>query len=70
VGRGLEFPHGAAPMATDFLYFSFTLGTSFAASDVTVTSQTMRWHVMIHSILSFFYNTVVLAVAFGILTGK
>jgi uncharacterized membrane protein len=70
VGRGLEFPHGAAPMATDFLYFSFTLGTSFAASDVTVTSQTMRWHVMMHSILSFFYNTVVLAVAFGILTGK
>jgi uncharacterized membrane protein len=70
VGHGLEFPHGAVPMATDFLYFSFTLGTSFAASDVTVTSQTMRWHVMIHSILSFFYNTVVLAVAFGILTGK
>jgi uncharacterized membrane protein len=57
-------------MATDFLYFSFTLGTSFAASDVTVTSQAMRWHVMVHSILSFFYNTVVLAVAFGILTGK
>jgi uncharacterized membrane protein len=26
--------------------------------------------VMMHSILSFFYNTVVLAVAFGILTGK
>ena len=50
--------------------FSFTLGTSFAASDVTVTSRTMRWHVMMHSILSFFYNTVVLAVAFGILTGK
>jgi uncharacterized membrane protein len=25
---------------------------------------------MMHSILSFFYNTVVLAVAFGILTGK
>src|SRR6201996_6475713 len=70
VGGGLEFPRSAAPMATDFLYFSFTLGTSFAASDVTVTSQAMRWHVMIHSILSFFYNTVVLAVAFGILTGK
>jgi uncharacterized membrane protein len=70
VGGGLDFPRSAAPMATDFLYFSFTLGTSFAASDVTVTSQTMRWHVMIHSILSFFYNTVVLAVAFGILTGR
>ena len=70
VNRGLDFPRTATPMATDFLYFSFTLGTSFAASDVTVTSPAMRWHVMMHSILSFFYNTVVLAVAFGILTGK
>jgi uncharacterized membrane protein len=70
VAGGLAFPQEGAPRATDFLYFSFTLGTSFAASDVTVTSPTLRWHVMIHSILSFFYNTVVLAVAFGILTGK
>jgi uncharacterized membrane protein len=68
--RGLEFPHCVTPMATDFLYFSFTLGTSFAASDVSVTSQAMRWHVMVHSVLSFFYNAVVLAVAIGILTGK
>jgi uncharacterized membrane protein len=69
-GHGLEFPRSPVPMATDFLYFSFTLGTSFAVSDVNVTSQDMRWHVMVHSVLSFFYNTVVLAVAFGILTGK
>jgi uncharacterized membrane protein len=69
-GRSLEFPRCAAPMATDFLYFSFTLGTSFAVSDVNVTSQDMRWHVMVHSVVSFFYNAVVLAVAIGILTGK
>jgi len=69
-GRSLEFPRCVAPMATDFLYFSFTLGTSFAVSDVNVTSQAMRWHVMVHSIVSFFYNAVVLAVAIGILTGK
>jgi uncharacterized membrane protein len=37
---------------------------------VSVTSQAMRWHVMVHSVLSFFYNAVVLAVAIGILTGK
>lgn len=67
---GLEFPHCGAPMATDFLYFSFSIGTSFAVSDVSVTSQPMRWHVMVHSVLSFFYNAVVLAVALGILTGK
>ena len=30
----------------------------------------MRWHVMVHSVLSFFYNAVVLAAAIGFLTGK
>jgi uncharacterized membrane protein len=67
---GLEFPRCAQPKATDFLYFAFTLGTSFATSDVNVTTQAMRWHVMVHSVISFFYNAVVLAVAIGILTGK
>jgi uncharacterized membrane protein len=67
---GLEFPRSAAPTATDFLYFSFTLGTSFAVSDVNVTNPQMRWHVMVHSVLSFFYNAIVLALAVGILTGR
>jgi uncharacterized membrane protein len=69
-GGGLEFPRCALPTTTDFLYFSFTVGTSFAVSDVSITSQVMRWHVMVHGVLSFFYNAVVLAVALGILTGK
>src|ERR1700760_3783265 len=32
VAGGLAFPQEGAPRATDFLYFSFTLCTSFAAS--------------------------------------
>jgi uncharacterized membrane protein len=70
VRGGLEFPHCTAPMATDFLYFAFTVGTSFAVSDVNVTTQAMRWHVMVHSVLAFFYNAVVLAAAIGFLTGR
>lgn len=66
----LEFPHSGEPTADDFLYFSFTLGTSFAVSDVTVTTPSMRWHVMMHSVLCFFYNAVVLALAVGILTRR
>jgi uncharacterized membrane protein len=69
-GRGMDFPGSPVPIASDFLYFSFTMGTSFAASDVTVTSPPLRWHVMVHSVLSFFYNTIVLALAIGILTGR
>jgi uncharacterized membrane protein len=70
VRGGLEFPRDAKPTATDFLYFSFSVGTSFAVSDVNVTTQAMRWHVMVHSVLSFFYNAVVLAAAIGFLIGK
>lgn len=69
-GGGLEFPRREQPGPVDFMYFSFTLGTSFAVSDVTVTAPGMRWHVMTHSILCFFYNAIVLAVAIGIVTGR
>lgn len=69
-GGGLEFPRCERPGPVDFMYFSFTLGTSFAVSDVTVTAPAMRWHVMAHSVLCFFYNAIVLAVAIGIVTGR
>jgi uncharacterized membrane protein len=68
--RALEFPRSERPNAVDFMYFSFTLGASFAVSDVSVTSPSMRWHVMAHGVLSFFYNAIVLALAIGIVTGR
>lgn len=66
-GAPLAFPHDAHPTVVDFFYFSFTMGTSFAVSDVVVVTPSMRWHVMMHSVLSFFYNAAVLALAVGIL---
>ncbi|MBB5869749.1 putative membrane protein [Allocatelliglobosispora scoriae] len=65
-----RFPACPHPNVVDFLYFSFTLGVSFAASDVEVQSRALRWHVMVHSVISFFYNAIVLAIAVGIVTGK
>jgi uncharacterized membrane protein len=69
-GRPLEFPREHHPTTVDFFYFSFTLGTSFAVSDVTVTTPSMRWHVMMHSVLCFFYNAIVLALAIRVLTNR
>ncbi|GIH04841.1 hypothetical protein Rhe02_29080 [Rhizocola hellebori] len=65
-----KFPACPHPGPTEFLYFAFTVGVSFAASDVEVQNRTLRWHVMVHSVISFFYNAVVLAVAVSIITGK
>jgi len=62
-GGGLDFPDDATPDYLDFLYFSFVVGTTAQTSDVAVCSRAMRRVVMIHGILSFFFNTAVIALA-------
>lgn len=62
-GGGLDFPGKEEPDGYDFAYFSFTLGMCFQVSDVAVCSRQMRRTVLAHGLLSFLYNTVVLAVA-------
>jgi len=69
-GGDLRFPNTASPQLIDYLYFAFTVGVAFATSDVEVRSRSLRWHVMVHSVVSFFYNAVVLAVAVAIITGR
>ena len=63
-----HFPRTPHPQLIDFLYFSVTVSVSFAASDVEILSRQLRWHVMVHSVVAFFYNAVVLAIAVGIIT--
>jgi hypothetical protein len=66
---GLAFPSEQSPDQLDFAYFAFTIGTSFAVSDVNVTDRAIRRAVLGHQILSFFYNTSVLALVINLVTG-
>jgi uncharacterized membrane protein len=66
---GLAFPGEENPRQLDFAYFAFTIGTSFAVSDVEVTESTMRRGVLAHQILSFFYNTTILALTINFVVG-
>jgi uncharacterized membrane protein len=66
---GLKFPGHAEPDDFDFAYFSFTIGMTFQVSDVCVTSPLIRRTVLAHSVLSFAYNTVIIALAINILAG-
>ena len=66
---GLTFPGEQNPKQRDFAYFAFTVGTSFAVSDVDVTDDAMRQTVLGHQILSFFYNTSILATVVTMATG-
>lgn len=65
----LRFPSGGERSTLDFLYFSFTIGTSFATSDVEILGFRTKRIALLHSVIAFFYNAIVVAVAFQILQG-
>lgn len=60
---GLSFPKDQAPDTRDFLYFSFTIGMTFQVSDVTVTSQRLRRRVLVHGLLAFVFNVIIVALS-------
>ncbi|MBV9009524.1 MAG: DUF1345 domain-containing protein [Verrucomicrobia bacterium] len=58
---GLQFPGEELPDYRDFTYFSFVIGMTCQVSDVQVTSREMRRLVLLHGVLSFAFNTIILA---------
>jgi uncharacterized membrane protein len=60
-GSGLEFPKTPEPGAAEFLYFSFVVGMTAQVSDVQVTSTRIRRTTLGHSIVSFLFNTILIA---------
>lgn len=73
-GKGLAFPGPDAafrsrPHYVDFLYFSFTIAVALQTADVAITDKTMRLVVLSQSLLSFVFNTTVLAFMINIASG-
>jgi len=58
---GLEFPGEHPPNYFDFAYFAFVIGMTCQVSDVQITSRKLRRLTLLHSVLSFGFNTVILA---------
>lgn len=65
----LAFPGTAEPRIVDFVYFAFTIGTSFASSDVSVTDTRMRWTVVWHNTFSFFFNALIIVLTMNTIAG-
>ncbi|MGN6471490.1 MAG: DUF1345 domain-containing protein [Rhizobiaceae bacterium] len=61
--KGLEFPGDTPPGGWDFLYFSTVVGMTAQTADTGLTSTAMRKAVLLHGIVSFFFNTVIVAAA-------
>jgi uncharacterized membrane protein len=60
----LQFPGGELnPSAWDFLYYAFVVGMTAQVSDVQVVSPKLRRATLAHGVVSFFFNTVLIAMA-------
>lgn len=66
---GLEFPGGNAPDYWDFAYFAMVLGMTFQVSDVQITQRRMRHIALLHSVIAFFFNVVIIALSVNIVAG-
>jgi len=61
--RGLEFKGAKDPGIWEFLYYAFTIGMTAQTSDTEVVDTKMRRATLGHSVVSFFYNTAIIAMA-------
>ena len=66
---GLLFPGDQAPTYPDFLYYAFVVGMTCQVSDVQVTGRALRRLTLVHGVLSFFFNTGILALAINLAAG-
>jgi len=66
---GVQLPGELPPTYFDFAYFAFTIGMCFQVSDVCVTSRQIRRAVLLHAVISFAYNSVILAFVLNLVFG-
>lgn len=63
---GLAFPGEDKPDYWDFVYFSFVIGMTAQVSDVGITDRLIRRTATAHGIVSFIFNTALLALMVNI----
>ena len=64
---GLAFPGGEQdPDYWDFVYFSFVIGMTAQVSDVGITDRIIRRTAVAHGVVSFIFNTALLALMVNI----
>lgn len=66
---GVEFPDEKQPDFLDFAYFSFVIGMTCQVSDVQISGRGIRRLALVHGLLSFLFNTVILALTINLASG-
>ena len=67
--NGLDFPGDSNPDYWDFFYFATSIGAASQTSDVSVRTKTFRRLVTLHAIISFVFNTAILALTINLAAG-
>ena len=70
-GAGLEFPGGLKePDYWDFIYFAFVIGMTFQVSDVQISERRIRRVALVHALVTFFFNVIIIALSVNVVAGK
>ena len=60
---GLDFPPASArPDYLDFAYFNLVIGMTTQTADVSISGRAIRHAALLHGLISFVFNTAVVAV--------
>ncbi len=62
----LAFPNDDTPDYWDFFYFATSFGAASQTSDVAINSKEIRRLTILHAVVSFFFNTMVLALTINL----
>ena len=65
---GIDFHSDEPPDYRDFLYVAVTIGVTFGVSDSDLTTHQLRRAVTGHSLLSFLFGTVIIALSLNVIT--
>lgn len=66
---GIDFNQPEPPQYSDFAYLAFTLGMTFQVSDTNIRSHEIRSTVLRHSLLSYVFGSIILAVIINLVAG-
>ncbi|MFE4229329.1 DUF1345 domain-containing protein [Arthrobacter sp. NPDC056886] len=65
---GFDVKQEAQPTYSDFAYFAFTVGMSYAAAEIEPINSEVRRKALFHALLSYFFGTILIAVAINLVT--
>lgn len=68
--RAIDFPGDDDRTFTDYLYLSVALQTTFGTTDASILTSDMRRTTMVHGVLAFVFNSVIVAMIVSLLIGS